>query len=411
MLKVLERVASDVQGPMQTQTPEGHRYSVGFTDVKSGFTGIYGMRHKNEILHHFKTFRTWIEKQSGQQIKSLVIDGGREYTDTIKYCTSLGIDLRYTTPHTPENNATAEQKNRTIMDAARAMLHHSGMPKTLWGHATRAACYIQNRCSRSDKTPYKQIFGHVPRIDHIRIFGCSAWVHVPKADRQKLDPRSIPGALVGYEDRAYLILTRTGRIICSRDVTFNEKQLYKDSATWDDHEVWEEEESQSPYNSDGNCEDPNPAITHVPSRRTSISSDSECAHEEVDIKRTQEEAPSRIVQRQLPTPIVEVKLPLQHDSDKEYMSANLEQELPINPRRSTRERHAPTRYSGAIAITHANIEAYIATTPNEPQSYKQAIASAHSKEWHEAMHKEYNSLLANETWTLAPIPKGRKTVS
>ena len=38
-------------------------------------------------------------------------------------CKYLGIKRDLTTPYNPQQNGVAERKNRTVMEAARAMLH------------------------------------------------------------------------------------------------------------------------------------------------------------------------------------------------------------------------------------------------------------------------------------------------
>jgi hypothetical protein len=47
----------------------------------------------------------------------------------------------------------------------------------------------------------------------------------------------------------------------------------------------------------------------------------------------------------------------------------------------------------------------------EPQNTEEALTCENSKEWECAMHEEYNSLMANNTWTLVPLHAGRKPVS
>ena len=37
-----------------------------------------------------------------------------------------------------------KEKNRTIMEATRAMLHDQDLPMHLWAEATRTAVYVQN---------------------------------------------------------------------------------------------------------------------------------------------------------------------------------------------------------------------------------------------------------------------------
>jgi len=46
----------------------------------------------------------------------------------------------------------------------------------------------------------------------------------------------------------------------------------------------------------------------------------------------------------------------------------------------------------------------------EPQNIEEALTCENSKEWECAMQEEYNSLMANNTWTLVPFPLGRKPV-
>ena len=43
----------------------------------------------------------------------------------------------------------------------------------------------------------------------------------------------------------------------------------------------------------------------------------------------------------------------------------------------------------------------------DPETFEEA--SGHP-DWDEAMNEEYHSLLANDTWDLVPLPKGRKLV-
>jgi hypothetical protein len=47
----------------------------------------------------------------------------------------------------------------------------------------------------------------------------------------------------------------------------------------------------------------------------------------------------------------------------------------------------------------------------EPQNIEEALTCENSKEWECAMQEEYDSLMTNKTWTLVPLPVGRKLVS
>jgi hypothetical protein len=47
----------------------------------------------------------------------------------------------------------------------------------------------------------------------------------------------------------------------------------------------------------------------------------------------------------------------------------------------------------------------------EPQNIEKSLTCENSKEWECAMQEEYDSLMANNTWTLEPLPVRRKPVS
>jgi len=68
----------------------------------------------------------------------------------------------------------------------RSVLKGAGLPKNLWAEAVIAACYIKNRLTSSSKpTPHEFWFGTKPDVSGLRIYGCTAFVHVPEK-REKL---------------------------------------------------------------------------------------------------------------------------------------------------------------------------------------------------------------------------------
>ena len=48
--------------------------------------------------------------------------------------------------------------------------------------------------------------------------------------------------------------------------------------------------------------------------------------------------------------------------------------------------------------------------PEETQSYDDAIHCSNSYRWKEAMKEEFDSLMRNQTWTLAELPTGGKAI-
>ena len=60
-------------------------------------------------------------------------------------CKESRIKRELSTPYNPQQNGIAERKNRTIMEAARAMLHDQDLPMHLWAEAARTTVYVQKR--------------------------------------------------------------------------------------------------------------------------------------------------------------------------------------------------------------------------------------------------------------------------
>ena len=70
-------------------------------------------------------------------MKALRSDNGGEFIfgEFKDFCSAEGIRRELIAPHKPQQNGVAEQKNRTIVGAARVMLHDQGLPIHLWVEA------------------------------------------------------------------------------------------------------------------------------------------------------------------------------------------------------------------------------------------------------------------------------------
>ena len=104
-------------------------------------------------------------------------------------------------PYTPEQNGVAEKKNRSIVGAARAMLHDQSLPFFLWAKACNTAIYIQNRSPHrvvGNMTPEECFSGKKPEVSHFRIFGSLTYSHVPSEKSTKLEPTAEKG--IDYDE-------------------------------------------------------------------------------------------------------------------------------------------------------------------------------------------------------------------
>ncbi|GJR81963.1 putative ribonuclease H-like domain-containing protein [Tanacetum coccineum] len=77
-----------------------------------------------------------------------------------------GIKREFRVARTPQQNGVAERKNRTIIEAARAMLADSLLPIPFWAEAVNTACYVLNRVlvtKPQNKTPYELLIDDATR--------------------------------------------------------------------------------------------------------------------------------------------------------------------------------------------------------------------------------------------------------
>ena len=105
------------------------------------------MKNKYEVFSEFKEFKALIENHTEKKIKTIRSDNGREFTSNEfkELCKESWIKRELSTPYNPKQNGIAERKNRTIMEAAKAMLHDTDIPLHLSAETARIVVYVQNR--------------------------------------------------------------------------------------------------------------------------------------------------------------------------------------------------------------------------------------------------------------------------
>src|SRR6201999_661831 len=73
--RCLQVVHSDICGPMRAPSlVDGARYLATFVDHYSRFVKVYPMKTRDEILDHFKAYKAWAERTTGQKNVTLRTD-------------------------------------------------------------------------------------------------------------------------------------------------------------------------------------------------------------------------------------------------------------------------------------------------------------------------------------------------
>ena len=244
-------IHSDI-GIVPIPTPTGEYYYSIFKDDFSNWTAVALMKKKSEAANFFIKFAAFLKTAIGKSVKILRTDGGKEYNNEYlnNYLTNSGIVHQTSNSYTPQQNGVSERMNRTAMESTRSSPHMRSNRYTnlfkkadnstleLWGEFLRSAIYVLNRTlssstssNSSTKTPFELFFKRKPNIEHLRVIGCRAYVHVADCKRKQLDLKAIPCWLVGYEEetKGWKLWDPISRkIILSRDVTFDEQLLISD---------------------------------------------------------------------------------------------------------------------------------------------------------------------------------------
>ena len=229
---VLDLVYSDVYGPIDVETLGGNKYFVTFIDDASQKVWFYVLKTKDQVFEHFKKFHAMVEREKGKLLKCLRSDNGGEYTSNEfkSYCSEKGIKHEKTILSTPQQNEVSERMNHTIIEKIKCMLRIANLPKSFWGEAIVTACYLINRSPSIPldfDIPKKVWIRKDVSFSHLKVFGCKAFIHVPKEQRLKLDSKSTPCIFVGYGDAKFgykLWDSKEKKMIRSRDVVFHENE-------------------------------------------------------------------------------------------------------------------------------------------------------------------------------------------
>jgi hypothetical protein len=67
-----------------------------------------------------------------------------------------------------------------------ALLHASGLPKSLWGEAACHIIWLLNRTTTkaiSGATPYEAVFKKKPSLSDLQEWGEKVWVHIEGGDK------------------------------------------------------------------------------------------------------------------------------------------------------------------------------------------------------------------------------------
>jgi hypothetical protein len=366
------------------------------------------MRHKYETYHYLTLFCAMVKTQFKCTVQQVRSDHGFEFISNPMqtYFQQNGIVHQLSCVNTPQQNGVVECKHRHLLEVARALRFQAHLPISFWGECILTAAYLINYTPTPlllGKTPYELLFHSSPSYSHIRVFGCLCYAHDHPKHRDKFGSRAQRCVFIGYPfgQKGYRVFNlTTKRIFTSRDVHFHETQFpFQMSSSYpisSAHPVVPLPVSDDP-------------LSHPPSiDHTNTSPPSTEPNFDPTLVST-----SVILTEPPPCRLTRDRHCLAYLTD--YVCPTLQ--VPTNSPSSLQEASLGNSSGNPYPLT--NFVSYsrynsphmafltALTSHDEPKTYSQAVRDPR---WREAMSKEITAFEHNNTWTLEPLPPGKKPI-
>jgi hypothetical protein len=363
--KYLDKVYSDIGGPIFPSTNRGYKYYVTLLDSNTRYLEVELLSTKDEIKDKLPLIIKREENISENRLKVFFSDNAKEYISFGEnYLLNKGVKHETSAPYSPDQNGIAERINRTLFNKVRALLIQANLAKKYWGEALLSAVYLYNRTPNSSinyKTPYELKYKKKPDISSLKKWGSLCYKREDSSLISKLDSRATPYYIIGYGSNQYKLLNpSTNRILWARDVAIIEGIYWKSDI--ENHiELLKDLGDTETLNTYNNYNIPN-------SDTTSSSSTSN-----IDNKTSENTSNTS-------------------NKDTSTNWNNFYNEL-------IEESILNTSITSEISNTSNNI--------TEPTSYKQAIKGLYQDNWKKAMESELEDHKKLNTWTLVKRPKNQ----
>ena len=147
-----------------------------------------------------------------------------------KFLGDAGIARQHTVRNSPHQNGVAERFNRTLAEGTISLLSEAKLPPSFWSYAVSTSVYLRNRCptiALQGKVPYTLFTGKKPDVSNLKMFGCTAYVHVKKDQRSNLESHTRKCVFIGYPGyKGWLFYDPLSKkTLVSDSVTFDERLL------------------------------------------------------------------------------------------------------------------------------------------------------------------------------------------
>lgn len=382
-IKPFDLVHADLwTSPIPSNT--SFKYYLILIDDYTHYTWVFPIKYKSETFDKLKTFHKLIQTQFQTSLKTFQCDKGGEFDNHQfhNFASSTGLQIRFSCPHTSQQNGTAERMIRRLNELMLTLLTHASLPPTYWVDALHTATYLHNilpTTTLKNRTPTSVLYLKNPTYDHLRTFGCACYPNLNATRPHKLAPRSKPCVFLGYppQYRGYRCLDlSTGKVILSRHVTFDESSFpfTKLSSTPPTYPFQNDEPTPLLFEPTA-TDQPNPTPT-TPTTPTTQQTIPPVTPYPITYSRRPRQPPLP------PAPVLPPHPPAPATTSRHPMQTRL-------------------KTGSTTPKTYYNLTTTTSSISPIPKSHNQALSDPN---WTCAMTDEYKALMDNNTWELVPRP-------
>uniref|UniRef100_A0A803LBA1 Integrase catalytic domain-containing protein n=1 Tax=Chenopodium quinoa TaxID=63459 RepID=A0A803LBA1_CHEQI len=229
--RIFELIHIDLWGPYKVKNVTGASYFLTIVDDYSRATWTQLLSNKEQVKGILNNFLNFVENHYECKVKTLRSDNETEIfqSECGKVLAERGILHQRSIPGVPQQNGRVERKHRFLLETARAIRLHAGLPGYFWGECILSATYLINLLPSSVlgwKTPFERLNKRKPEYDHLRIIGCLCYGLPTVKKSDKFGEKGIRSVLIGYlyGQKGYKLFDLEKRkIYMCRDVKFEER--------------------------------------------------------------------------------------------------------------------------------------------------------------------------------------------
>jgi hypothetical protein len=387
--------------------------------------------------------------RNAHTVKTVHFDNGGEFlgAEIREWLTERGIKYTISAAHTPKHNGVAERAIQTIISMTRCLLIASGLPQQFWAEAVRMAVIIYNmvpETANNHQPPQLLWNSSTPDVSKLHTFGCRVMVKDPAKKLGKFVVRTWDGIYLGLDeggDGHRIYDPQTKRFNNSCDVFFLEgrarPEFHSSPLIEKIPAPIADEESKSDVDSEGEETRP-PSITLRTSSKRDIRTHSEyhVVPEPPTSDNDEDLVDTRIARRKqarakfqdsnsedntrsttLSSPATSLMIhtvPSPSDTSSTSTTRTSPPSVPL--RHSTRSNFGKKRELYWMANPSKAMCAFLSIDEQseepsrDPRTHKEALSCPEREKWITAMKEELDSLRKHNTYCLAKLPLGRRTV-